>query len=447
LFDEVKKSHYEVLGIANTAAEAEIKKAYFGMVRKYQPDRSPEEFKEIRAAYETLMDRKKRADYDAINDLPPVVVPLFHDAQRFHRFGRLDKAAELYRLILKSHPELDKVREQYANNFYDDNKTGKAIEVWEELCRRNPGNPRYARELAHCYFQRGWVKKSEAETRRALDLDPSSIEGWTQLISCAVENIKTSSDFVDGLSSLVNKALAAVKDVKTEEWRKIYLHAQGFLAAGIRKVDFAMRHLREIIRLIREGGQEGRHEGQEALNEMLLIPPNSLAELYPDLKEMADLLPDISMMQRLQLDAVRLSFEIEGLAKKKIPDVFIDLFRILNAGYEYEDDELEVTAIEYHLLDDKKNYEPYVRRLKGEFPEIYDLHSSFFDDFLRVRDPEKMLRQRSRILKKSKGRVVFDEEDPESEQPVTVRRSQPKVGRNDPCPCGSGKKYKHCCGA
>lgn len=27
-----------------------------------------------------------------------------------------------------------------------------------------------------------------------------------------------------------------------------------------------------------------------------------------------------------------------------------------------------------------------------------------------------------------------------------VVRSQPKVGRNDPCPCGSGKKYKHCCG-
>jgi uncharacterized protein len=26
------------------------------------------------------------------------------------------------------------------------------------------------------------------------------------------------------------------------------------------------------------------------------------------------------------------------------------------------------------------------------------------------------------------------------------RRSIPKVGRNDPCPCGSGKKYKKCCG-
>ncbi len=30
--------------------------------------------------------------------------------------------------------------------------------------------------------------------------------------------------------------------------------------------------------------------------------------------------------------------------------------------------------------------------------------------------------------------------------PPTVRRDAPKVGRNDPCPCGSGKKYKACCG-
>jgi len=34
----------------------------------------------------------------------------------------------------------------------------------------------------------------------------------------------------------------------------------------------------------------------------------------------------------------------------------------------------------------------------------------------------------------------------ERRKPETVRRDAPKVGRNDPCPCGSGKKYKHCCG-
>jgi preprotein translocase subunit SecA len=36
---------------------------------------------------------------------------------------------------------------------------------------------------------------------------------------------------------------------------------------------------------------------------------------------------------------------------------------------------------------------------------------------------------------------------PAQEEGKTVRRDQPKVGRNDPCPCGSGKKYKKCHGA
>ncbi|MBT8492606.1 MAG: SEC-C domain-containing protein, partial [Deltaproteobacteria bacterium] len=32
-------------------------------------------------------------------------------------------------------------------------------------------------------------------------------------------------------------------------------------------------------------------------------------------------------------------------------------------------------------------------------------------------------------------------------KPKTVVKDSPKVGRNSPCPCGSGKKYKKCCGA
>ena len=34
----------------------------------------------------------------------------------------------------------------------------------------------------------------------------------------------------------------------------------------------------------------------------------------------------------------------------------------------------------------------------------------------------------------------------EAAKPQTIRRDAEKVGRNDPCPCGSGKKYKKCCG-
>jgi preprotein translocase subunit SecA len=181
---------------------------------------------------------------------------------------------------------------------------------------------------------------------------------------------------------------------------------------------------------------------------LLFIPPNSLAGLYSELMEMVNLLPDDrSYLLQEKLDAARRGFEIENLEGKKIPAIFTDLFRIANDDFEDEDDELEVTAIEYHLLDDKRTYEPYIKRLKAEFPELYALHSSFFDEFLRTRDPEKMLHQRSKKFKKMSRHINNDEDYSDSEQPETVRRSQPKVGRNDPCPCGSGKKYKRCCGA
>ena len=46
-------------------------------------------------------------------------------------------------------------------------------------------------------------------------------------------------------------------------------------------------------------------------------------------------------------------------------------------------------------------------------------------------------------FKKIGGRWFYDEGEV---IPQTVKRTGPKTGRNDPCPCGSGKKYKHCCG-
>jgi preprotein translocase subunit SecA len=56
----------------------------------------------------------------------------------------------------------------------------------------------------------------------------------------------------------------------------------------------------------------------------------------------------------------------------------------------------------------------------------------------RERDVDRMEeRQRRR-------RMSFNRGDDSAQQ--TVTRQEPKVGRNDPCPCGSGKKYKKCCG-
>jgi uncharacterized protein len=40
----------------------------------------------------------------------------------------------------------------------------------------------------------------------------------------------------------------------------------------------------------------------------------------------------------------------------------------------------------------------------------------------------------------------YDPKQVRSVRPPTIHGSPGKIGRNDPCPCGSGKKYKKCCG-
>ncbi len=64
---------------------------------------------------------------------------------------------------------------------------------------------------------------------------------------------------------------------------------------------------------------------------------------------------------------------------------------------------------------------------------------------------EQQLLERRR--KQRRGRVAFTKANEtafaggEEETAKPIRNKGPRVGRNDPCPCGSGKKYKRCCGA
>ncbi len=61
---------------------------------------------------------------------------------------------------------------------------------------------------------------------------------------------------------------------------------------------------------------------------------------------------------------------------------------------------------------------------------------------IQLAEPEKI----EEIQKPKEQPMFFSGGESEQVKKKPVRRSKKKVGRNDPCPCGSGKKYKKCCG-
>ncbi|HML48956.1 MAG TPA: SEC-C metal-binding domain-containing protein, partial [Clostridia bacterium] len=72
-----------------------------------------------------------------------------------------------------------------------------------------------------------------------------------------------------------------------------------------------------------------------------------------------------------------------------------------------------------------------------------------FDEMVRLIREDTLLRlfhaqvqrppERKQVAQPTETRLAGD-------APAKPKKADAKVGRNDPCPCGSGKKYKHCCG-
>jgi len=75
---------YSVLGLNRTASAQEIKQAYFAQVRLHPPERDPEIFKLIRAAYERLRDPATRIETDML------LLDSWPAPSRKRRTGKLD---------------------------------------------------------------------------------------------------------------------------------------------------------------------------------------------------------------------------------------------------------------------------------------------------------------------------------------------------------------------
>jgi len=80
-----------------------------------------------------------------------------------------------------------------------------------------------------------------------------------------------------------------------------------------------------------------------------------------------------------------------------------------------------------------------------KFNTIKTLHSIQFKVESAEEEAERLARQLEEEKKAQEALMNFNMSDEDSEERI-AGTSEKKIARNDPCPCGSGKKYKQCCG-
>ncbi len=76
------KTPFDILCISIDATDELIKKAYLQKVRQYPPERAPEQFRHIRAAFEAIKTRDQRLKYQLFHHEPPSLGALLERALR-----------------------------------------------------------------------------------------------------------------------------------------------------------------------------------------------------------------------------------------------------------------------------------------------------------------------------------------------------------------------------
>ncbi|NMB41156.1 MAG: DnaJ domain-containing protein [Firmicutes bacterium] len=475
------KDYYQILGLEAGASVLEIKRAYFSQVRKYPPERFPDDFMEIRQAYELLSNEKTRQEYDSIVQLPSFVRSAFEYARQALTGGNIEIAIKLLEKLRKEYPGKSFVNSLLGEAYLRNGNSVKAIRVFVELIKEHPRNAAFRGHLAHAYLLRGWHLKAIDAYKKALVLDEDNFSLWDGLAQAFAK-----AEHYEKAQYILQEALRKGKDKNWDNTELYFRLIQ--LDVTIDDLEGLNRHLEELTNLaisredIRESigwalNQLARFMIMRDLTEIAGAMIIRAHRLLPEAEEIVQLKEELDFYEKYREQFARLE-EDDRIHE----DITMLVGQTILPGVEFADSKLQEVSIffnELKILDDPAIFSS-LKQLQILYPDFYALKKNFFDGVMNARKRKKMLKS---YLKKAthytamlpllldldelyddddEGDEIagfFDEDDGvddffvddfdpfgsfEPQQPYV--REHPKIGRNDPCPCGSGKKYKKCCG-
>lgn len=457
-------TYYETLGLQPGASQAEIKKAYFKLVRQHSPEKDPEMFQKIREAYEQL---QKGGGEEEGPQFPPFRDPMAETMMKqiaeYQRAGDNGMVRDACEEALRFFPEEARFLYLLVQAQRKCGNTGKAVKSAERLVEKDPGNKWFLRELALSYLARGFVKKAHVAFGDAFEA------------GCR------DNDF------LLSYSIECDESFEYEQGMKV---------------------LFEIVRKDRKWSREDMPDLLEAYAGLFQCNHRLGASFFLEIMEgfcqwieqyrvyLADSVPEIAIIlsghtmasckSQAECQAVWRAFEHTRAAcrtdedralveefKQEFEYIRLSCDKRICATLKFTHDaycgqgfmgervrKFALTDVQLCMLEERQEILAQEEILRQDYPDFYEK----LEGFLRqLRDEKKITYLKDSLLKTYRRMAVdfsqgyYYERYPQERERaegiliddggsgIPYVREGKKTGRNDPCPCGSGKKYKHCC--
>jgi uncharacterized protein YchJ len=452
------KTYYDLLELDKEASNREIKKAYFKQVRKNPPDQAPEKFKKIRAAYEILSDPVAKEEYDNRILLPEWLKNALNLAEECRENGNTSKAIAIYEEILSKYKSVKFIEVELGETYIENNNTQKAIDLFKNLLQKNKNDLVIMNRLVAAYSMRGWINKAIELCEYMIDQKVDAIENiYTNMLEAYLQNEKYKK---------AQKFAIKLLDYNTDDQSTFLGIICGTELSIIQESENITSRSYKKLRKYCIWFLDHLKENQELIDGVFEYIVNMIFHAYKaeDAIQLTDPLADyINDEERIEAYqyAKENKFvfdEIDMISHdRRISSILVDIIQMTFAkNQSYRDDaffldELEYIAAKIELIDNYEYHNREFKVLKSEYNGLYTLIKDFIDDIRFKNNREKTLMKLFKELEKTDtfGLSNYLESDDEFmdfrpyEEPYT--NDEVKVGRNDPCPCGSGRKYKKCC--
>lgn len=469
---------YRILQLEPGADRQAVKKAYFKLIRQFPPEKAPERFKEIREAYEYLQEEANLAEMQKSVQLPKEFEKQYYQVLEWVREKEYDKAIALCERVL-SITELLEFRILLGKVYILNENSGKAVKLWEELCKKDKDNPEYLEQLGDAYGARGWGVKAFHTYCTLYKRNLEKLSFYEKLI-----DLSASYGTPEFTREITEHILAYYRRVerRTREETHNMSNILYTVSEYMSKEDctWLLRHSDDILEIMTETPTEFSVYANTILhnfNDLMEIlesgeAADSAAASYEKFiisNEEAFLAENRYQLQFAKVHLEELKIKKDDLILDKVKESLGLWYRqvVMDAVDEEENPELlmirqmmeDDQREEYlydtllYLIHDLEAIMPSLKRIREKYPLLNLAMGKYLDEMLNCTNPQYLFGKYEKKYKKLMGypsgamlTLNPKEDSYDSYENGTYQREGAKIGRNDPCPCGSGKKYKKCCG-